>query len=948
MRKTHLLHLIAISLAAPTAVWIVSPGRAQPQQAPRPTDEITGSQGQTSNRATFALQGTALLTSPVTDDIREEQRQQIIRYFTSQIAATPAKRDLLWRPDFSSPSAYRASVQKHRVHLREMLGLIEPKLGTPQINVLREDANLRVEDVTLPMDSDLGARALVFFPRPGPLVAGIIAIPPATESREAFAGVMEGATPAAWLKTLLDRNVAVAVPITVERTDDHPICRQAGGKDRRRVLWRAGFIVGRTLVGMEVQQALAIGQFLATQTDVRLKNIAIMGEGQGGMTALFAGALDEQFAAVASLDYFQQRENCWREPVDQVLYGQLKEFGDAEVAALIAPRPLIVVRPSGNAIHQASVSAEFARAQRFYGGLHADHKLQILDPWENPREAMAMKLATLLGATEARYPPDLALQIPRSEVQQARDQHFESWFQYLQNLIAASSQAVKNYWQLDSTPAAERPQKAQRLRAELAQLVGVISIDKVPMNARTALVAETDKFLAYDAFLDVVPGVEVYGQLLIPRAVGGAMPERRPAVVCQHGFGGAPKYVSGVGDHLESNDHYYHRFGQRLAERGYVVFAPYLTVPEVRGAAAIVHRADLVNPLVRLAAPLGMMRTGVELAKLHRVVDFLQSLSFVDPEHIGYYGLSYGGYSAMWMPPLEPRLKLTMISAFFNDWRTMLTDTSRYGQSYWTLPDEDFYNWNVLNRFTHTEMIAAMWPRPVAIEYGSEDQVTTLTWHQRAWQQANAFAEAWGMQDKIVDDEFIGPHTIHGIGTFFFLDRWLRPERAAGRDYGCRDDDYCYQNLAPGFHGYDLSSTPSAPFAAQLLDSNPAAVIRGQFYVPAGSPVFTGMAFKLARTGNPGNLIVRFGSREGAGDLGEALVLAKNVYPQYDLWYEAALTKPLRLDPTKPYCFELKAESGHGPDDGYVVFGPQPLGGRDYPAAFGLSFRTLTRKGENL
>ena len=740
MRKIHLLHLIAISLAASTAAWIVTSGRAQPQQAPRPTDEITGSQGQTSGRATFALQGTALLTAPVTDDIREEQRQQIIRYFTSQIAATSAKRDLLWRPDFSSLGAYRASVQKHREHLREMLGLIEPKLGTPQIQILREDANVQVEDVTLPMDSDWSARALVFLPRAGAISAGIIAIPPATESREEFAGVAEGATPTAWLKTLLDRNVVVAVPITVERTGDHPICRQAGGKDRRRVLWRASFIVGRTLVGMEVQQALAVRQFLAGQPNVPLKPIAIMGEGQGGMTALFAGALDEQFVAVASLDYFQQRENCWQEPVDQVLYGQLNEFGDAEVAALIAPRPFIVVRPSGNAIPQASVAAEFARAQRFYAGLHAGDKLQTLDPWENPREATAMKLATLLGATETRYPPDLALQIPRPEVQQARDQHFESWFQYLQKLIAASSQNLEKYWRLDSTPAADRPQKAQKLRAELGQLVGVIPIDKVPMNARTALVAETDKFLAYDVFLDVVPGVEAYGQLLVPRAVGGAMRERLPAVVCQHGFGGAPKYVSGVGDHLESNDHFYHRFGQRLAERGYVVFAPYLTVPEVHGPAAVVHRADLVNPLVRLAAPLGMMRTSIELAKLHRVVDFLQSLSFVDPDHIGYYGLSYGGYSAIWMPPLEPRLKLTVISAFFNDWRTMLTDTTRYGQSYWTLPDEDFYNWNVLNRFVHTQMIAAMWPRPVCIEYGSEDQVTTPAWHQRAWQEVNAFA----------------------------------------------------------------------------------------------------------------------------------------------------------------------------------------------------------------
>ncbi len=473
--------------------------------------------------------------------------------------------------------------------------------------------------------------------------------------------------------------------------------------------------------------------------------------------------------------------------------------------------------------------------------------------------------------------------------------------------------------------------------------MGIIHPD-VPINPRTKLIAETDKFLAYDVFLDVVPGVEVYGQLLIPRAVGGAMHQRLPAVICQHGFDGSPKYITGVGNNLESSDHFYHRFGQRLAERGYVVFAPYLTVPEVHTGSMMVNRADLINPLVQMAAPLGMMRTSIEVAKLHRVLDFLKSLPFVDPDHLGYYGLSYGGYSAMWMPPLEPRLKLTVISAFFNDWQTMLTDSTRQGASYWSLPDEDFYNWNVLNRFVHTQMIAAMWPRPVCIEYGSEDQVTTPAWHQRAWQEVNAFAEAWGMQGKIVDERFLGPHSIHGIGTFFFLDRWLRPERPAGRDYGCRDENYCYQNLAPNFHGYDQSSTPDVPYATQLLDSSPAAVIRGKFYVSANSATFTGMAFKLARAGNPGSLIVRFGSKEGAADLGQAEVLSKDVYPQYDLWYEVALRKPVRLDPGRLYYFELRAESGRAPDDAYIVYGPPPLGAKDYPAAFGLSFRTLTQR----
>ncbi len=934
---------IFVILAGFGIVRHLSIGKAQSPLAPGATSEVSNDSTQTASNLAVALHGTALLNKPVTEGMREEQRQQIIHYFEAQIAATPARRDALWRTNFSSLNAYKASVEPHRAHLREMLGLVNAHTGTPQSKILSESASIKVEDVTLTMDSGLTARALIFLPKSVALAGGVIAIPPATESREEFAGVTEGAKPAAWLKVLLARKLAVAVPITIERSDNHPICQQAGGKDRRRVLWRAGFIVGRTVVGLEVQQALALRQYLASRGELAAKPIAIIGRGQGAMTALYAGAVDEHFAAVASLDYFERRENCWQEPVDRVLNGQLNEFGDAEVAALIAPRPLYIGTSQGSTIAQARVDAEVARARRFYQGLKVEDHLVNLAPQESTLETSAMKIAATLGAKEVANPSEITLQIPYAQIERARDQQFESWFQYLQNLIAASSQAREQYWHLDSTPAAERPKKAEKLRAELAQLVGVIRPD-VPMNARTRLTAETDKFLAYDVFLDVVPGVEVYGQLLVPRVVGGDVNQRLPAVICQHGFDGAPKYVSGVGTDLESNDHFYHRFGQRLAERGYVVFAPYLSVPEVKHTDVMIHRADLVNPLVRLAATIGMMRTSIELAKLHRVVDFLLSLPFVDPKHLGYYGLSYGGYSALWMPPLEPRLKLTIISAHFNDWQTMLTDSTRQGDSYWSLPDEDFYNWNVLNRFVHTQIIAAMWPRPVCIEYGSEDQVTTAAWHDRAWKEVSAFAEAWGMQDKIVDDKFLGPHSIHGISTFFFLDRWLRPERPAGRDYGCRDDDYCYENASPNFHSYALSATSSVPYVTQLLGSSPSDVIRGTFYVGAGSSVFTGIAFQLARVGNPGNVIIRFGSKEGAADLGEAEVPAQNVYPQYDLWYDAALKKPGRLDPERLYYFELRTESGLAPADAFTVFGPRPLAGVDGPSAFGLSFRTVTHK----
>lgn len=230
MRKIHLLYLIAVIVAGITFARLVSTGGVEPPSGRAAADETRNPQAPATGQADFALRGTALLAQPIPGDFREEQRQQIIRYFTAQIAATPAKRGALWHPDFSSPGAYRATVEEHRAHLREMLGIVDVQRRTAQIKVLFENASLRVEDLTLPTDAGLSARALLFFPKSLMPVGSLIAIPPASESREEFAGVMQGTTPAPWLGALLARNVAVAVPITIERRDDHPICRAAGGK----------------------------------------------------------------------------------------------------------------------------------------------------------------------------------------------------------------------------------------------------------------------------------------------------------------------------------------------------------------------------------------------------------------------------------------------------------------------------------------------------------------------------------------------------------------------------------------------------------------------------------------------------------------------------------------------------------------------------------------------
>ena len=910
----------------------------------------------------LALGGTELLAK--TEDVQgvdgnpanmidQKQYDQIGNYFLTQIAASPARRDQIWQPRFSSPAAYEDSIAKHREDLAMMLGLLELHPQKAEVMTLAEEQGARIEQITIGLEADFALRALLFIPAGAKYAPAVVAIPDADQSPEDFAGIREGMATALWLRELLATGVAVAIPRMVERRADHALCIKAGGHDRRRMLWRLGFLVGRSLVGMEVQEVTALADYLASDPAFDAKRIAVWGVGQGGMTALYSAAVDKRLLGATVQDYFQQREENWKEPVDRMLYGQLNEFGDAEVAALIAPRPLTILTHWDGPVRFASEQAEIKRARRFYQGLKAGDKLAAQEEASGTEEASAADAASMLGAVHRAPPLPIAFRVSPDRILEAGNSNFESLYRYAARLCAESDAVRTEHWKLASTVQQERPEKAATLRKELADLVGVIPDEGVPLHPRTRLVGETERFLVYEVLLDAVPGVEAYGQLLVPRRVAGYAERRLPAVVCQHGFGGAPKYISGVGVDVVFNDHFYQRFGERLAERGYVVFAPYLTVPNdpqtnlARQDGEVPtggHRADLINPLVQQAASLGWMRTSIELAKLHRIVDFLQSLPFVDGQRIGYYGLSYGGYSATWMPPLEPRLKFTINSGFFNNWRQDITaeDTPDH---YWALPDEDFYNWNVLNRFTHTELIAAMWPRPVCIEWGLQDPTTTPQWHQQAWQDVKAkYIEPWDMVDKVVDEDYVGVHTVHGIGTFFFVDRWLRPERSAGRDYGCDGEHYCNLDITADFHGYGPSV--DAPYVTHILDSSTDTAIRGRFYVSDRSEKLTGMEVKASRTGSPGDLVIKLGSQEGASDIGVMRLKNTQVYAGQDLPYTLKLEHPVNVDPKKLYWFEVTSASGYAPHDGYLVYGPKPLGGEDYPHNFGLSFRMLTADEE--
>src|SRR5579872_3328641 len=828
------------------------------------------------------LPGTEPLHLPA--DWRELQRQQLLQYLDRRIHSTPALRDRDWKPALSSAQALKVFAGQRRTKLATMTGFELHAAVEVSRKPVSDSASLRVELVELTAADKLFASALLRSPKERKATEAIIVVPPDLASPAEFAN--SDPLVAKWL----GEGKQIAVLTTSPRDSNHPICKNLMGYNRRLILHRLAFNVGRTLTGIEAEQAAMLREYLARDAGVI---VAIYGKGQGGMTALFAAALDARFVSATVSDYFSARENeVAQQPVDRSIYGLLLQFGDAELAALIAPRRLTIL---GGADRPA-VLTELDRARRYY---------------QVSGQPAALSLSEETAASSSSI-------IPAASDQSAVDHNFEMLHTYVQKLNQQSEAERYEYWGLlkPGDPAA----KSARIRQELITWMGVPTDPPAPMHPRSHLLLITDKYVAYEVMLGVLDGVEVYGHLLVPRGLNG----RLPAVICEHGLDGQPKDISGAGENAASP---YHEFGRHLAERGYVVFAPYLTVP--------LPSEEKITPIVQRARPVGMLRTALEVRKLSRVVDYLQSLTFVDSEHIGYYGLSYGGYSTIWMGPVETRLKVIIVSGHFNDWRAKVSNED-LATSYMKHPDEDMFSFNALRRFTHPELIAAMLPRPVMIEFANHDTTTTPEWHERAWRQAEEIARALHASGRLARDAFQGVHEIGGMRTFDWLDQWLRPTQPTDRSY-----TYLLWPSSRDLPGLADDASDTVPFDSIQLGSRGVHVLFDSFRTGKENQ-FHGLGLRLSRVGNPPALVVKYGSKEGLDDLGTARILPSNVGPLYDLWYRADV-KPVSVEASRTYFVELSLEHAASPGDGYVVYGRRPLGGHSFPSSFYFAYRPVER-----
>jgi cephalosporin-C deacetylase-like acetyl esterase len=175
----------------------------------------------------------------------------------------------------------------------------------------------------------------------------------------------------------------------------------------------------------------------------------------------------------------------------------------------------------------------------------------------------------------------------------------------------------------------------------------------------------------------------------------------------------------------------------------------------------------------RKGHPLKLSLFSYILGQHQQTLAWLGSLPFVDARRIGFYGLSYGGKTAVRVPPLLDGYALSICAGDFNEWVWKTTSVdSRY--SYMFTREYDMLEFDFANVVNYSDLANLMAPRPFMVERGHLDGVAPDEWVAYEFAKVRRFYDTkMNMPDRAAIEFFTGPHTINGKGTFEFLRRHL-------------------------------------------------------------------------------------------------------------------------------------------------------------------------------
>jgi dienelactone hydrolase len=736
----------------------------------------------------------------VTGDVASRMIDGVDRFLLRELERSVARRAQHWNRDTSSPTAYNASIEPNRQRLAHILGVRDdrvdfahPELISTTVHsaLVAKGPGFDVYAIRWPSVRGMHGEGLMLVPSNGKPLADIVAIPDASQTPEQLVGLTPGVPAASQFpRHLAAAGCRVIVPSLISRDMQRrgpPGRRGRANLTHREYVYRAAFEMGRHLIGYELQKVLACVDWFSKVRDHPL-TIGVIGYGEGGMLALYAGALDPRIDGVCVSGHFGSRQNCWNEPLDRNVFGLLEQFGDAEIASMLATRVLVVDSTPGPDVTLPSegggpatmrwhtpqaIVAERQRLFELIGDLKLDTKKPAVTKFAvnvepTPAFCNVATLKTFLSLLElddVRIPAkDVPLTAIRGkfETRARLTRQIREMDEHSQWLLRESPFVRREFMKkLDTSSLEKYAASVEDYRDFFRhEVIGHFDQPLLPADPRSRKMYDEAKWTGYEVMLNVFPDVFAHGILCLPKDLKPN--DKRPVVVCQHGLEGRPTDVV-TGDHRA-----YHDFASKLAERGFITFAPQ----------NIYIFKDRFRTLQRKANPLKKTLFSVMVPQHQQIVNWLKTLPNVDPDRIAFYGLSYGGKSAMRIPPLVTDYCLSICSADFNEW-VLKNASTRHHFSYMWTPEYEIFEFDLGSTFNYSEMAALICPRPFMVERGHFDGVGEDQWVAHEFAKVrNLYQARLGIGDRTEIEWFVGPHTINGQGTYDFLHRhlnWPKP-----------------------------------------------------------------------------------------------------------------------------------------------------------------------------
>ncbi|MCX7702471.1 MAG: hypothetical protein N2039_16490 [Gemmataceae bacterium] len=745
-------------------------------------------------KASDPLPGTGRLTS--TDDLAAKMVEGIDRYLTRLNEQARGAGSELWRCDHSSVEAYRRSIEPNRDRLRRILGIVDPRVSPVVMeyvgrngpaSVVGTAERFVVHRVRWRVLDGVDGEGLLLEPT-GPVKAQVVAIPDADQSPEQIVGLSPGVpAESQFAKRLADSGCRVLVPVLINRRPTEPpsplVPRQTN-IPHREFVWRMAYEMGRHIIGLEVQKVLAAIDWFTMPE--RPGPIGVFGYGEGGVLALYAGAVDPRIhSTVVSGVPFDSRHRMWEEPIDRSIWAALPEFRDDHLIQMFGdgrtlifehshPPQFELANPPGYRQQAApgrlfltdEASRQIARATELRSVVTQQrevahgHLLILATPEGKFGHAETVKkFATSLNLGELPSAgPDCERKAPLDDDTERHRRQFRQLVDYIQRLWRRSDATRRQFFaQADfSSPEAWQKSAAYYRDYFWREVIGKLSEPTLPMNPRSRRLYDEPKWTGYEVVLDVYDDVFAFGHFLLPKDIRSG--ERRPVVVCQHGLEGRPDDLT---DPRRKN--VYHQLGARLADMGYIVFAPqnpYIGWEKFR-------------ILRRKSDPLQLSLFSFIVRQHERILNWLSGLPQVDPQRIGFYGLSYGGKTAMRVPAILERYALSICSADFNEWigKNVTIDLPL---SYMYTIEYDMYEFNLGNTFNYAEMAYLIAPRPFMVERGHDDGVGIDEMVAAEYAKVRyLYANRLRIPERTAIEFFPGGHEIRLEGTAEFLRRHL-------------------------------------------------------------------------------------------------------------------------------------------------------------------------------